>query len=113
MSLTDYGTGTPSTQRQTRGWVLTQSALSPNEVTGVTNSVLALWNHGGTTLAAGDVVQNYAYLLDKTTCNAMASEKAMSYFGGSSLDYAEDGQRIYRLDWGINAAVDVPDNTCY
>jgi hypothetical protein len=37
----------------------------------------------------------------------------MSYFGGTSLDYAEDAQRIYRLDWGTQGAADVPDDLCY
>ena len=39
--------------------------------------------------------------------------RSMSYFGGTSLDYAEDAQRIYRLDWGTQGAADVPDDLCY
>jgi hypothetical protein len=113
VSLTDYGYATPISQRQTRSWLLTQAAPSPGEGSSITNSRFHTWNHSGTTLTSSAYAGGSSYRFDKITCVTMNGEKPMSYFGGTSIDYAEDAQRLYRLDWGIQGAADVPDSLCY
>ena len=98
-SLSDYGTGTPNTQRQSRSWLWSLSEVSPHIVGA--NSILELYSYSSFSLSGLNLVTLNSHGIDFGTCSSLnGTDAARSYFGGLSLDYCEGCERIVSAGWG-------------
>ncbi|MCC7112528.1 MAG: hypothetical protein IT382_24770 [Deltaproteobacteria bacterium] len=98
VALTDYGSGTPSSQRTATSWLMSLSRRSPDVSGG--NSHLRVYSNDRTFPDTAIAVQD-EYDLDVLGCSSFGlGDDAQSYFGGTSVDYCEFCDRIVRVGMG-------------
>lgn len=98
VALTDYGSGTPSSQRTATSWLMSLSRRSPDVSGG--NSHLRVYGNDRTFPDTAIAVQD-EYDLDFLGCSSFGlGDDAQSYFGGTSVDYCEFCDRIVRVGMG-------------